>query len=411
MKTHIIDGLPILLHNHDAPFTHFSIRVAAGSAHETANQYGLAHALEHMMFKGTPTRDQMQVDRDFERLGASHNAGTGTSGTFYWIDARNENWREAAKIVADLWLNATLPADEWAKEKDVILSEYRRMLDDPRRQFWGATTESVFGELLHHTLGTEQSVKSFTQEDLATFRRHWYGKPNVYVLAVGDVNEDDPSFVAELLADAPDAVTEETQVAREALKIVPLDPVTGSRWSSRPNLQEGRLLAFQQTVPFGSEFWVHEDVIMQMLGGGSSALLFERIRKELGMSCYGLYAYQISDATYNTRCIEAGIAPDQIERMEKEIQQILAEFPSRINEDRFEIARAQMLTQMARQEEGVSNYAGVLAFYRSLGAEDPILERQAFMEQLRTMDYDEIAEYAETAFVDKEWYWGHLIPE
>jgi len=411
MKIHNVDGLPILLHKHHAPFTNVSVRVKVGSAHERLEEYGLAHALEHMMFKGTPSRNDMEIDRDTARLGATNNAGTNYQHTFYWVDARNENWQEAAKILADMFLNASIPEAEWLKEKDVILSEYRRGLDNVRGDFWGTTAEDVFGSLMHSVIGTEESIKSFDRASLDDFRKRWYGKPNVYILAVGDVDEDDPSFFAELFREMPDATLENSKEALAELEAAPLSPEIGSRWKSRPNLQEGRLLAFQDAERFDSAKWVHDDVVTNMLGGGSSALLFERIRKEKGMSCYGLYAYHLNDPIYNAKCIEAGIAPDQMEELEAEIKSILEDFENLITEDRFVISRETMLTSIARSQENVATYAGVLGYYYEMGAEDPVVTRAKYMETLQAMEYSEIVEYAKAVFADKEWHWAHLLPE
>ncbi len=409
MKIHVIDGLPIILHKHHAPFTNVSVRVKVGSSHETENEYGLAHALEHMMFKGTELRSDLEISRDVDRLGATSNAGTGNQHTFYWADARNENWQEAAKVLADMFMNATIPADEWVKEKDVILSEYRRVLDSPANDFWYQTVENVFGPLMHSIIGTETSIKSFEREDLVDFRKRWYGKPNVYILAVGDVDEDDPSFLAELFQDMPEAPGEPT--ALEALKTAPLSPAVGSQWKSRPNLQEAQLLAFQDAERYGSDYWVHDDVVTNILGGGGSALLFERIRKELGMSCYGLFAYHINDPIYNAKCIQAGVAPDQMEQLEIEIKDILNRFDELVTEDRFIIAREKMLTSAARSKENVASYASSIGYYYEIGAEDPVTARNEFLKRLQEMEYAEIVEYAKTVFGDKEWYWAHLLPE
>lgn len=404
MKIHVVNDLPILLHRHSGPFTNVSVRVRVGSAQEAVNQYGVAHALEHMMFKGTPTRNDMQIDRDFERLGATNNAGTDHHHTFYWVDSRNETWLQAAEILADLFLNPLIPVDEWIKEKDVILSEYRRGLDEPEQFFWNITFERVFGLSAHSIIGTGDSIKTLGRDDLAEYRRQWYGKPNVYVLAVGDVDENDPSALADLFGSVP-------AVECVAQKSTPSQPTVGMFCASRPALQEARVLAFQEAKGFGDPHWLHDSIATTMLGGTSSALLFERIRKELGLGCYGLYAQSYESPLFGMKLISAGIDPTQLDRMVDEIKQILNNFPTLINEDRFEIARAQMLTALARQEEKAAALAGALGHYYELGAANPWETRQAGTEQLKAMRYDEVREYANDVFKDREWYWARLLPE
>ena len=109
----------------------FGLFVASGSRHEDAKSAGISHFIEHMLFKGTPTRTPLDITQAIEGRGGNFNACTGEESTCYFAHMPNECLDEAVDILSDMYLRATIPADEFAREKQVVIEEIKMYADEP----------------------------------------------------------------------------------------------------------------------------------------------------------------------------------------------------------------------------------------------------------------------------------------
>src|ERR1700722_5445754 len=134
--------------------------VKAGSRDESTDVAGVSHFLEHMVFKGTPRRDALTVNRDFDRVGAKHNAQTSEEDTFYHVTCLPEYLPKSFDVLSDI-LRPSLREDDFETEKKVIIEEIRMYLDSPMSVAYEAAKATHFGG---HTLGQSilGSVESIT---------------------------------------------------------------------------------------------------------------------------------------------------------------------------------------------------------------------------------------------------------
>jgi predicted Zn-dependent peptidase len=157
--------------------------VKAGSRDETHELAGVSHFLEHMVFKGTPRRDALTVNRDFDRVGAKHNAQTSEEDTVYHFTCLPEYLPKSFDVLADI-LRPSLREDDFETEKKVIIEEIRMYLDNPMSVAYEAAKAAHFGQ---HTLGQSilGSVDSITAMRADQMRGYFAGKysPSNIVLA------------------------------------------------------------------------------------------------------------------------------------------------------------------------------------------------------------------------------------
>src|ERR1035437_2330761 len=134
-RTVLPNGLTLILKpDRSAALTSVQVWVKTGSIHEGAHLgAGLSHYLEHMLFKGTARRAGREISATVQAHGGYINAYTTFDRTVYYVDLPSEHKAVAIDVLADAVLNSTLPADETAKEKDVILREIAMTKDDPDR--------------------------------------------------------------------------------------------------------------------------------------------------------------------------------------------------------------------------------------------------------------------------------------
>src|SRR3954468_3330188 len=134
--------------------------VKTGSRDEGPEVAGVSHFLEHMVFKGTPRRDALAVNRDFDRVGAKHNAQTSEENTFYHVTCLPEYLPRAFEVLSDI-LRPSLRALDFETEKQVIIEEIKMYQDDPMSVAFDAARAAHFGPhpLGHSILGTVASIE------------------------------------------------------------------------------------------------------------------------------------------------------------------------------------------------------------------------------------------------------------
>lgn len=194
VKTFTLDnGMQILLEeNRSSPVISFNALVKVGSAFESDAEAGMCHVIEHMLFKGTPTRPVGAIAREIEAAGGEINAFTSFDQTVYYINMATRFADRGLAILADALQNPLFDENEVAREKEVILEEIRREKDNPGR---------VVGELLFKNayerhpygrpiIGFPETVNSFTRKHLLDFYRRWYVPKNIAFIVVGDFDTE-----------------------------------------------------------------------------------------------------------------------------------------------------------------------------------------------------------------------------
>jgi zinc protease len=186
--------------------TALEIRVRAGSGAETAENNGVAHALEHMVFRGSDARAPGAIDREIERLGGDLSARTTRDDTKYAAILPSARWRDGLGLIAELLQTPTFPAEQWEREKTVIRAEMAVALTDPTRSGFARVASAVYAPSDPYQLpllGTSEAVNRLTSEDLRTFWKAWYRPENITVVIVGDVKPTDAKRIVTALFPVP----------------------------------------------------------------------------------------------------------------------------------------------------------------------------------------------------------------
>jgi predicted Zn-dependent peptidase len=160
--------------------------VKTGSRDESRELAGVSHFLEHMTFKGTPRRDALAVNRDFDRVGAKHNAQTSEEDTFYHVTCLPEYLPPAFDVLADI-LRPTLRTEDFETEKQVIIEEIRMYLDNPMSVAYEAAKATHYGEhpLGNSILGTVESIAAMTAEQMRDYFAQRYSPANIVLAFAG----------------------------------------------------------------------------------------------------------------------------------------------------------------------------------------------------------------------------------
>src|SRR5438477_6064373 len=188
------NGVRVIVPDHRASdVTALQLWVRAGGRDESASELGLAHYLEHMLFKGTTSRPSGFIDREIEGVGGRMNAGTSLDYTYYHMVVPAARMREGVDLLADISVNASLETVLLDAEKRVVLEEMRLSEDNPRRYLGRRLLEAVFEGHPYGrpVIGTPELVTNLTRETLLAFYRRLYAPDAFTLVVVGPVVPDE----------------------------------------------------------------------------------------------------------------------------------------------------------------------------------------------------------------------------
>jgi predicted Zn-dependent peptidase len=192
MEFHIFtlpNGIRVIHKQTDREVAHCGLVVNAGSRDELEDEQGLAHFIEHCIFKGTSKRKTYHILSRLDAVGAEINAYTTKEETWIYASFVNKHFDRAAELIADICFNSTFPEKEIKKEKDVIIDEINSYQDSPSETIFDDFEEQVFDghPIGRNILGTVDSVKKFSRESILKFIFRHYRTDQMVFSVVGNI--------------------------------------------------------------------------------------------------------------------------------------------------------------------------------------------------------------------------------
>jgi len=299
--------------------------IRAASLHESADKMGVSHMLEHMVFKGTPTRSAKDLALALETLGGSLDAYTAREHTAYQAKVLDEHLPQAADVLADLVFRPVLRASDLALEKKVVLEEISTVDDTPddlvfelhNTQLWGTHPYGF------QILGTRETVGALSVSDLRALHSRAYHPEQIVFAAAGNVEHD---ALVETLES-----TGWGDIPRGGLPALK---------SPAPIVQTPSAVHFERDtaqthIVIGSDAFPHSDprryamsMIGMLFGGGMSSRLFQRVREELGLA-YSVYSFQSFHEDTGMHGVYVGTTPESaraaVDAINEEMEKLASE--------------------------------------------------------------------------------------
>src|SRR3972149_5833273 len=168
------------------------IWLAVGSRDEVTEQNGISHFIEHMIFKGTESRNTLQIAKQLDAIGGLSNAFTGTEYTCFHSRVLDRHLHVLAEILSDIFLHSTFDSQELNKERQVILQEINMLEDTPDEQIYVLFSKLFF---MNHplglpVLGTPQTVSAITKDTILHYIRRFHTPEKILVVAAGNVDHE-----------------------------------------------------------------------------------------------------------------------------------------------------------------------------------------------------------------------------
>lgn len=278
--------------------------VEAGGRHETAEQNGIAHFLEHMAFKGTRRRSALRIAEEIEDVGGYINAYTSREMTAYYARVLSGDVLMALDVIADIVLNPLFRKADIETERHVILQEIGQALDTPDDIIFDWLHEVSYpGQSFGRTiLGPEERVSAFRKADFEAFTGRHYGPDQMILSAAGGVEHDAIVAAAERIFGGLKPVGKSAmEPARfeggERREVKDLEQVHFALSFEGPGYRDDKVYTAQ--------------VYATAMGGGMSSRLFQKIREDRGL-CYSIYAQSAAYEDTGQLTIYAGTSEAEI---------------------------------------------------------------------------------------------------
>lgn len=357
MKLLQVNGFTVLHIPHPSNLISIRVAVNAGSANEIRHEdYGVAHFLEHMFFKGTNSRNYKQLNIQMAGLGES-NAYTSFTRTAFYINTIKNKFNEATDLLVDMLLDPLFDKDEFDKEKNVILEELQTYADQPSSYYYYKSFEHIFGSQGHDIVGTVNSLNNMDIEQLKNFRLSNYTKDNMVFVVCGNIDE---SFVVESMTKSLSKAVGVNDKIAVKRTFNPMDWSTSEYRFEHPAEQAFVSLYFPSLSPMEKKKQ-HEisSVFCNALGGGLHSVLGSKIREEMGL-CYSISARHAGFEECRATMINTQLKPENVEvaidTIIKEIEQIAE---NGFDENLIETAKSNVTYGMVEESETSDGFAGM----------------------------------------------------
>ena len=191
LNTHTFkNGIRIIHYQISSKIAHCGLLINTGSSDEEISEHGMAHFIEHLVFKGTKKRKAYHIINRLEVVGGEINAYTGKEETCIYSSFMKEDFERSLELISDMAFNSVFPEKEVSREKDIIIDEIKSYRDNPSEQIFDDFEELVFkGDPIgRNILGTPPKIKRFTRENIIEFMSRNYCTDQMVFTSVGDLD-------------------------------------------------------------------------------------------------------------------------------------------------------------------------------------------------------------------------------
>ncbi|GLW08475.1 putative zinc protease [Microtetraspora sp. NBRC 13810] len=303
--------------------------VGIGSRDEAPEHMGATHFLEHLLFKGTPTRDALEISAAIEGIGGEINAFTAKEYTCYYARVLDEDLPLVIDVLSDVVTSALITPEDVESERGVILEEIAMHEDDPSDVVHEQFSAEVYGDtpIGRPILGTEESINSLSRDRILEYYRAYYRPTHTVVSVAGNISHE---VVVGLVAEAYEragALGGDAVPAPPRLSGPGVSARSGVRVLDRPT-EQANLVLGTTGIARTDERRFALGVLNAALGGGMSSRLFQEIREKRGLA-YSAYSYTSQYADTGQFGIYVGCLPSKADEVLKicreEVARIAAE--------------------------------------------------------------------------------------
>jgi predicted Zn-dependent peptidase len=372
---------------------HCGITINVGTRNEADNEWGIAHYIEHVLFKGTKTRKSFHILNRIEVVGGELNAYTTKEETCVYASFPVQHFERAIELLSDIVNNSVFPEKELEKEKEVIIDEINSYQDNPYEQIYDDFEEQLFANhpLGHPILGTIDSVKKLKREDILAFIKKHYKPEQIVFSSVGDVDFNkvvklSEKYFGHLVNDGIEAINTKEQVKYLPRKI-----------NLKKDTHQAHCVIGNVAYSLSEEKRTGLLLLNNLLGGpGMNSRLNMSIREKHGIAynIYSNYTPYIDTGIFN---IYIGTDNDNIEKSIKLTYKELR----KLREEKLSVillkqAKQQLVGQIAMAQESKASL--MLGFGKSMLTYNKVDTLKEVYQKINALSAENLLEIANEVF-------------
>ena len=398
----------LLLEDHRSPIVSFQVWYRVGSRNEHRGATGIAHFLEHMMFKGTPTRGPKQFARLVEENGGQDNAFTSQDVTSYFVDIAADKLDLVIELEADRMRNLLLDAKQIASEREVVIEERRTRTEDDPGGFLGEEVSSIAFKAHPYgypIIGWMEDIKRITPAEIRAFYQTYYLPNNAMVVAVG-------AFQAPAALEKIRRSFGRIPRGRTPPPVLAVEPLqNGERRVTVRKEAELPIVYLGWHVPNQrSDDAPALEVLSTILSGGRASRLYRDLvyQRQLALEAGGDYSYFSIDP--NLFWFWATPMPGQTpETLEAELSRHMERLKAEpVTEEELARAKNQIESAFVFQEDSVHRRAALLARFELIGG---YALKDSFITKIRAVTVADLTRVAGVWFAPERKSVGVLLPK
>lgn len=370
------------------------IWIKVGSRQERQKENGMAHLMEHMLFKGTQKRKAKTIMEEIEGKGGYLNAFTSREYTCIYGKVLAEDRQILLDILEDVVYHSSFDKEALALEKKVVLEEIAMTKDAPEEWVQDQWMSAMLTDhpLGRNILGEKKTISAFTRQDLVDFHKAFYQPANMVVSVSGRLEEKD---ISERILSLFDREGGPSRIEKEAAPKLIKKMVYEARETQQTHICLGR------------KSYKHQDpeyypliLFNNILGGSASSRLFQEIREKQGLA-YSVYSYQQTFADLGILTLYAASAPDQAVQVLTSIYDLLSQLEKEgVSPEEFERAKAQTRAHILMGNESVDSKMKRMG--SELILEGRIIEEEEHLARLEEVTLEDLQSLARTLCNKKE---------
>ena len=403
----------VVLTNRRAPIVMHMLWYKVGAADEPLGKSGIAHFLEHLMFKGTETLGPGEFSDIVARNGGQENAFTSYDYTGYFQTVAKDRLEIVMKYEADRMTNLKLIDEVVLPERDVVLEERSSRIDrEPSSQLGEALRAVLF---LNHpyglpVIGWEEEIRTLTSEDAIAFYRRWYAPNNAVLIVAGDVDAEEVRALAETYYGVIPA--RELPVRQR-----PREPEQNA--ARRVTLEHERVRQPAVTISYlapsyqagASEYAEALQVLDEILGSGSTSRLYRSLVVEQAVAAGAGSGYGASSLDLSTFTLfgspRPGVPLDKVEAaLREELARLLEDGVSEVE---VEVAKRRMVASAVYVRDSLGS--GPRIFGRALTTGETVESVESWPERIEAVTVEQVNDAAKAVFDDRHSATGILLPK
>jgi predicted Zn-dependent peptidase len=362
--------------------------VKAGSRSERNNEHGISHLLEHMAFKGTSSRNALDIAEAIENVGGDLNAATSIEHTGYFARVLKEDVALAADILADILQNSLFDQNELDREQNVIIQEIGAARDNPDDHVFDLFQSAAFPDqpIGRTILGTADSVKGMGASAIRGYMDRNYVGDRMVVAAAGNVDHDQ---LVDIANDRFHALKPNGAPPPEKARYV------GGEERLISDHEQAHIVIGLEGRAYNSDGFYAAQVLASILGGGMSSRLFQEVREKRGL-CYSVYAFHWAFEDSGIFGIAAATGEDEVGELVPVVLDELRRATETITDEEVIRVRNQIRAGLLMSLESPSARAGQLARQQILwGRPIPLQET---VDRINRITADRVKEVASQIF-------------